>query len=104
LRGFDAKNLPSGPAVERFFPSKVPLFSDKSHTGERQKCHSQDASVALLTCKSATLAIQNLEFRIVSAAKSLQSSDLRRRWLEGDIFARVPFFPRRRDSGGGYFC
>jgi len=59
LRGFDAKNLPPGPAVERFFPSKVPLFSDKSHTGERQKCHSQDASVALLTCKSATLAIQN---------------------------------------------
>jgi len=60
LRGFDANNLPSGPAVERFFPSKVPLFPNKSRTGERQKCHSQNASVGLLTCKSATLVIQNL--------------------------------------------
>jgi len=60
LRGFDAQKLPPGPAVERFSPSKVPLFSNKSRTGERQKCHSQNASVGLLTCKSATLAIQNL--------------------------------------------
>jgi len=90
--------------MERFYPSKVPLFSDKSRTEERKKCHSQDASVALLTRKSATLVIQNLEFRIVPAPKVLEHSGLRKMPPERDFSARAAFSPHRRDSGGGYFC
>jgi len=54
----------------------VPLFSKKSRTGERQKCHIPDASVGLLTCKSAT---RSLDMK----SKSKVSKKRFRRTLQG---------------------
>ena len=83
--------------------AKVALLGRESRAVGRQKSYAWDAKVALLRGKSATFAIQVLWFGAALVAKSLQSSDLRRSCLEGDIFAREAFSPRRRDSGGGYF-
>jgi len=83
--------------------AKVALLGQKSSSDEGQMYCSRNASVGLLTGKSATLAIQNLSFTIVLACKSLESSDLQKDSPERDFWRLAPISSRRRDSGGGYF-